>query len=39
MTHSRFPTYHLPDWARRDKQGKKDDRVDIFKPLAMELDI
>ena len=29
MNHTRFPKEdHLPDWARRDNQGKKGDRLD-----------
>jgi hypothetical protein len=29
MNHTRFPKEdHLPDWARRDNQFKKSDRVD-----------
>jgi hypothetical protein len=30
MNHTRFPKVLLPDWARRDKQGTKGDRVNRF---------
>jgi hypothetical protein len=35
MNHTRFPKEdHLPDWARRDNQVKKGDRVDHVSMFA-----
>jgi len=39
MNATRIPIEVLPVWARRDMQGTTGDRVIVFNPLALEMDI